>query len=186
MRLFVALELPAEVRTALAAWGDGAAPAVMRRTPAENLHVTLAFLGARAAADAEADAEAVAGVVAAVARPVGVLEVDGALWLPRGRPGVLTVALRAGPQLAALHAALVAGLRAAIDWEPERRPLRPHVTVARARRGERLRATELVAPPALAFAPKALVLYRSLTGAGGARYEALARAEVGVGDERQR
>ena len=143
-----------------------------RRTPAENLHVTLAFLGSRT----QADADAVARVLAAVARPVGALEVDGALWLPRGRPGVLTVALRTGPALGALHADLVAALMAAIGLEPERRPLRPHVTVARAPRGERLRASEVPPPPALSFAPEALVLYRSHTGAGGARYEALARA----------
>jgi 2'-5' RNA ligase len=175
MRLFVALDLPAQVRAALAAWGDAAAPEAMRRTPAADLHVTLAFLGTRS----PADAETVADLLPAVARPVGELRVDGALWLPRGRPGVLTVALRAGPELAALHADLLAGLTAAIGFEPEQRPLRPHVTVARARRGEHLYATELPPPPARAFAPEALVLYRSHTGAGGARYEALARASSG-------
>ena len=71
----------------------------------------------------------------------------------------------------------MAGLTSAIGFEPERRPLRPHVTVARARRGERLRATELPPPPQLTFAPAALALYRSHTGAGGARYEALARVK---------
>jgi 2'-5' RNA ligase len=172
MRLFVALELPADARAALAAWGDDVAPQVMRRTPAENLHVTLAFLGTRSSEEAAA----VADVLPAVARPVGELTVGGALWLPRGRPGVLTVALRAGPVLGELHADLVADLTAAIGFEPERRPLRPHVTVARARRGERLRAGELRPPPELSFTPEALVLYRSHTGAGGARYEALARA----------
>jgi 2'-5' RNA ligase len=110
---------------------------------------------------------------------VGELAVDGALWLPRGRPGVLTVALRSEPALGELHADLVAGLVTAIGFEPERRPLRAHVTVARAPRGERLRATDLpTAPPALTFAPSGLVLYRSHTGPEGARYEALGRAEV--------
>jgi 2'-5' RNA ligase len=175
MRLFVGLELPAGVREALAAWGDAVAAPVMRRTPAANLHVTLAFLGTRP----DADVAAVAGVLEEVARPVGLLEVGGPLWLPRRRPGVLTVALRAGPELAALHADLLAGLTAAIGFEPEQRPLRPHVTVARARRGEHLYATELPPPPARAFAPEALVLYRSHTGAGGARYEALARVSSG-------
>jgi 2'-5' RNA ligase len=164
MRLFVGLELPAGVRAALAAWGDAVAAPVMRRAPAENLHVTLAFLGTRAAADVAA----VTAVLQAVARPVGELTVDAPLWLPRKRPGVLTVALRAGPQLAE-----------AIGFEPERRPLRPHVTVARAPRGEHLYATELPPPPARTFAPEALVLYRSDTGAGGARYEALARVAPG-------
>ncbi|MCA1683231.1 MAG: RNA 2',3'-cyclic phosphodiesterase [Actinobacteria bacterium] len=177
MRLFVALDLPAQVRAALAAWGDAAAPEAMRRTPAANLHVTLAFLGTRS----PADAEAVAAVLAAVAGPVGALEVDGALWLPRGRPGVLTVALRASPALAALHADLEAALAAAIGFVPERRVLAPHVTVARVRRGERLKATQPDPPPALTFAPEALVLYRSRTSPSGARYEALAAAAVDGG-----
>jgi RNA 2',3'-cyclic 3'-phosphodiesterase len=180
MRLFVALELPAAARAALAAWADAVAPAAMRRAPAENLHVTLAFLGARA----PADAEAVGALLAGLARPLGPLAVEGPLWLPPRRPGVLAVALGAGPALAELHAELVTALAGAIGFEPERRALRPHVTVARARREARLRAVELDPPPALRFEAEALVLHRSHTGTGGARYEALARA-VGA-DERRR
>jgi 2'-5' RNA ligase len=173
MRLFVALELPADARSALAGWAEVAAPAAMRRLPADNLHVTLAFLGARTAADAEA----VAGLLEGLVRPLGELAVDGALWLPPRRPGVLAVALRAGPALAELHADLVRDLADAIGLEPERRALRPHVTVARARRDVRLRAAAPEPPPpALTFDPGALVLYRSHTGPGGARYEPLARA----------
>jgi RNA 2',3'-cyclic 3'-phosphodiesterase len=172
MRLFVALELPADVRAAFAGWADGAAPTTMRRVPAENLHVTLAFLGARAPADAAAAAE----LLETVARPVGELAVEGPLWLPARRPAVLSVALRAGPALAQLHADLVTALAGAIGFEPERRGLRPHVTVARVRRDARLRAAGLDSqPPALLFEPAALVLYRSHTGPGGARYEPLER-----------
>jgi 2'-5' RNA ligase len=172
MRLFVALALPASVQAALADWGDAAAPPGMRRLPPANLHMTLAFLGSRP----DADADAVADVVRAVARPVGELSVDRALWLPPKRPGVLSVALSASQALGELHSDLVAALVDAIGFEPERRPLRPHVTVARARGHERLRATELEPPPPLTFTPEALVLYRSHTGPGGARYEALASA----------
>ena len=69
------------------------------------------------------------------------------------------------------------GLADAIGFEPERRALRPHVTVARAPRDVRLRAAAPdPPPPALIFEPEALVLYRSHTGPGGARYEPLARA----------
>ena len=172
MRLFVALALPAPARARLAAWAADAAPAAMRRVPAENLHVTIAFLGSRP----DDDTPALARVLAEVARPVGPLAVDGALWLPPRRPGVLSVALRAGPALGELHADLVAGLGRAIGFQPERRALRPHVTVARARGRERLRAVALDhEPPALEFEADALVLYRSHTGAGGSRYEPLAR-----------
>ena len=180
MRLFVALELPAQARAALAGWAAAVAPAAMRRVPAENLHVTLAFLGSRP----PGDAETVAALLDGLARPLGPLAVEDPLWLPPRRPGVLAVALRAGPGLAELHADLVAALAGAIGFEPERRALRPHVTVARARREARLRAVELdPPPPVLRFEPEALVLYRSYTGAGGARYEALARVQA---DERHR
>jgi RNA 2',3'-cyclic 3'-phosphodiesterase len=173
MRLFVALELPADARAALAGWAAAATPPAMRRVPEANLHVTLAFLGERA----PDDATTVAGLLGELARPVGELAVGGALWLPPRRPGVLAVALEAGPALGVLHAGLVAALADAIGFEPERRALRPHITVARARRDARLRAAALdPPPPALAFEPEALVLYRSHTRSGGARYEPLARA----------
>ncbi len=178
MRLFVALALPAPVRASLAAWADAAAPEVMRRVPVESLHVTLAFLGEREAADADA----VASVLPTVARPLGDLAVDGQLWLPPRRPRVLAVALRAGPELARMHADLMAALGAAIAHEPERRALRPHVTVARARRDAHLATGRLdPPPPALSFLSDTLVLYRSRTGAGNARYEPLARARLGDG-----
>jgi len=176
MRLFVALDLPADARAELAAWANAAAPAAVRRVPEANLHVTLAFLGARG----EDDATAAGALLARHARPLGALRSAGALWLPPRRPGVLTVALSAGRDLSSLHADLVAGLESAIGFEPERRPLRPHVTVGRVPRGTRIDTRRALHPPApeLAFEPAALTLYRSHTGAGGARYEPLARVGV--------
>jgi len=134
MRLFVALDLPLDARTALAQWADAAAPSAVRRVPADNLHVTLAFLGSRD----EADAAAAGRVLAARAVAVGTLDTAGALWLPPRRPGVLTVALRADDGLAALQAELVAALVVAIGFEAETRPFRPHITVGRVPRGTRI------------------------------------------------
>ena len=170
VRLFVALDLPQEVRAQLAAWCDGAAPQSVRRVPAANLHVTLAFLGSRRWDDAAAVDELLPGI----ARDVGTLETAGALWLPPRRPGVLAVALRDNAALAALQADLVAALVDAVAFVAEGRPFRPHVTVGRVSRGARVDACA-GEPPSLAFAPAALTLYRSHTDAGGARYEPLAR-----------
>jgi 2'-5' RNA ligase len=176
MRLFVALDLPAPARAALAAWADAAAPAGVRRVAQDNLHVTLAFLGSRD----ERGAATAGALLDAAARPLQPLRTAGSLWLPPRRPGVLTVALAADAGLSALQVALVAALRDAVGFEPERRPFRPHVTVGRVPRGTRIdaRAALEPAPPQLAFAPAALTLYRSHTGAGGARYEPLARVEM--------
>lgn len=177
MRLFVALDLPADVRAALAAWADAAAPAAVRRVPPQSLHVTLAFLGTR---DDE-EASAVGGVLAQAARPLPAQHAAGALWLPPRRPGVLTVALRPEDALAALQAGLVAALQVAIGFEPERRAFRPHVTVGRVPRGTRIDARRPLDPPApeLSFRAPALTLYRSHTRAGGARYEPLERVGLG-------
>jgi RNA 2',3'-cyclic 3'-phosphodiesterase len=176
MRLFVALDLPRDARAGLAAWADAAAPAAVRRVPEANLHVTLAFLGVRS----EPDASAAGALLEGLARPLERVHSAGALWLPPRLPGVLAVALHAGPDLSSLQADLVAGLAAAIGFEAERRPFRPHVTVGRVRRGTPIDTRRALEPsaPVLAFAPAALTLYRSNTGAGGASYEPLARARV--------
>ena len=173
-RLFAALELPGEVRAALAAWGARAAgpePAI-RLVAGDALHVTLVFLGERAPEEVAAIAAAVVGAV----RPLDPLRVAGAAWLPPRRPGVLVADLEAAAGLMALQAALVGALA---PWhEPERRGFRPHVTVARVRRNGSIARRDVLAPPALHFAPTALVLYRSHLGPGGSSYEAVASAPL--------
>jgi RNA 2',3'-cyclic 3'-phosphodiesterase len=177
MRLFVALDLPAEVRAALAAWADAAAPAIVRRVPPDNLHLTLAFLGSRD----EEGAAAVGARLPGLGRPLEPLRTAGALWLSPRRPSVLTVALRAGPDLASLRAEPVAALGQTIGFEPERRPFTPHVTVGRVPRGTRIDTRTALdpPPPELVFDADALTLYRSHTGGTATRYEPLQRVAIG-------
>jgi 2'-5' RNA ligase len=176
MRLFIALDLPAGVRADLAAWADGAAPAEVRRVPADNLHVTLAFLGARGADDPAL----LRALLPEVARALPELRTAGALWLPSRRPGVLTVALEDEPALAGLQGDLVAALHAAIGFEPERRRFRPHVTVGRVARGVRIDTRRALEPaaPALDFKALGVTLYRSRTSADGARYDRMGGVEL--------
>jgi RNA 2',3'-cyclic 3'-phosphodiesterase len=171
MRLFIALALPGEVSAELAAWAHRAAPPHVRRVPAENLHVTLAFLGSRTAAEASR----VRALLPAIARPLEALRTDGAMWLPPRRPGVLTVALEAGETLAVMQAELVEAVASAIEFKPEQRGFRPHITVGRVARGTRIDTREALDPPAplLHFSARGLVLYRSRTSPEGARYERL-------------
>jgi 2'-5' RNA ligase len=92
---------------------------------------------------------------------------------------VLTVALEDGDgTLAALRIDVVDRLATALGWEPEPRPFRPHVTVARVRRGARPRIRDLPDAPQASFAGEAVVLYRSHLGGGPARYEALEQVEA--------
>jgi len=87
LRLFVALDLPQEVRRALAGWATHVAPDGVRAVRAENLHLTLAFLGSRS----QQEADTVAALLPGLARPLGTLSTAGALWLSPRRPKVLTV-----------------------------------------------------------------------------------------------
>jgi 2'-5' RNA ligase len=99
------------------------------------------------------------------------------LWLAPRRPHVLACGLREqSGALSRLHEALGEALAGACeDWLPDRRALRPHVTVARVRRGARPAIASVPPAPQLRFSPPALVLMRSRLGPGGARYEALER-----------
>lgn len=173
-RLFVAVDLPDGVRAMLAAWARTQVGHRddLRLVPAEALHLTLAFLGDLPVACIDelgtALAECADGPV-----PLGV---GAPLWLAPRRPHVLTVAVEdpAGA-LAGLHRAVEAALADTVGYAPERRAFRPHITVARVRRGARVRPWELPAPDTARFGAPAVALYRSRLGAGGAQYEVLAR-----------
>jgi 2'-5' RNA ligase len=185
-RLFVALELPAEVRATLLQWRGGVPGAGrLRLIPAECLHVTLCFLGWREVGEIPAIAAACA---LSPRPPAATLTLGEAIWLPPRRPRVLAVKV-GDPDgaLTRVQAAVSAALAAGGWYAPEGRAYLPHVTVARVRAGaarvpagERVRA-EAVAPPApLEFVGSEVTLYRSHLGGDGARYEALARVGLGA------
>jgi 2'-5' RNA ligase len=169
LRLFVALDLPEPALDALAAFRDVAAdPVVWRPLDASTFHVTLAFLGHRDEGDVARCVAALSALPDAAPPP---LALGRALLLTR----VLTVGL-ADPSgaLGRLQAAASAALAGAGVYEPEARPFRPHVTVARLRKGTRpRRRPALPAVEPVAFSGGPVVLYRSLLGRGGATYEPL-------------
>jgi 2'-5' RNA ligase len=175
-RLFVALELPRPVRAQLAAFGHAAADADdgLRAVGDQALHATLAFLGHRD----DADVPRAASAVRRVDPTAPTLALGEPLWLAPRRPHVLTVALD-DPEgvLAALRDRLVERLAEALDWEAESRRFCPHVTVARVRRGARVRR-DLPDAPQATFAGEAVTLFRSHLGRGPARYEALERVAL--------
>lgn len=174
-RLFVALELPGDVRGALCDWARehvGSMPR-LRIVDPEALHVTLCFLGSRPAGEVSDIAAACAQAVAGL--PAASLTVGDALWLPPRRPRVLTVELGDDEgRLAAVQAALAAALTGGGFYAPETRPFLAHVTVARVQRDGRPRREELAAPAPACFTGERVTLFRSRLGSGPARYEALA------------
>jgi 2'-5' RNA ligase len=193
-RLFVAIDPPATVREQLAAWAKLAlAHASAAATPRgarnvrllepDTMHLTLCFLGARPVQELEPIVAAVQQLTAVD----GELSLGVPLWLPPRRPRTLAVAVhdRAG-ELTRLHRTVVQAISDAIDWQPERRRFRAHVTVARLgrerSRGRQGRAANLISTPSpqLRFAARQVVLYRSWLEPAGASYEALAK--VGLTD----
>jgi RNA 2',3'-cyclic 3'-phosphodiesterase len=174
-RLFVALDLPAEVRNGLVVWAREHAGDLdrLRLVDPASLHVTLCFLGSRPASDVGEIAAACRAAVSGLRSPV--LVVGDALWLPPRRPRVLSVTLADDARrLAAVQSALARALVAGGFYEPESRPFLAHVTVARVQREGRPRVTELPAPEPVRFTAGRVTLYQSRLGGGPARYEALA------------
>ena len=168
LRLFVALDLPAPARAALAAFRAAAAdPEIWRPLPDEALHLTLAFLGHRPAGAGD--------VLANAPMHAPRLALGAALALPPKRPRVLTAEV-ADPHgsLRALQRAVSEGLAARRLYQPEARAYRPHATVARLRPDAKARRAELPDPEPLEFRGEALTLYRSQLRREGARYEPLA------------
>jgi 2'-5' RNA ligase len=172
VRLFVALELPEDVVAALAGWARNAVSREgLRLLPAESLHVTLAFLGERPAPEADA----IGAAVVACAAPVPDLRLGSPAWLGRG--SALSVDVVDGSGACGAVQAAVSGALASLGvYAPETRPFRPHVTVARVRRGARVARVLPEAPDAGTFAGTALTLFESVLSPRGASYRPLARA----------
>jgi 2'-5' RNA ligase len=179
VRLFVALELPEEVRSELVRWRDTAVMPGLRAIPAESLHLTLCFLGSVAAEEVAAIGDACAVALDGAGRHPFPLALGTVAWLPRRRPQVLAAALADPWEELSRHRAALAGTLTAGGWyRPESPPFLPHVTVTRVRRGAHVRAAELDGPEPLAFTASRVTLFRSHLGAGGARYEPLRMIEL--------
>jgi 2'-5' RNA ligase len=161
LRLFLALRLPADVLDALVEWE--AALDNGRRVPRDNLHVTLAFLGHRPAAELPAVCDAL-GRAAAAARPP-LLSVER--YRETRSVGMLVLADE-DERAQALARDLHGRLERLAVYEPEKRPWVPHVTVLRFRQRPKLRP-EL--PEIAPFAPSDAAAYLSRPSRFGARYD---------------
>jgi RNA 2',3'-cyclic 3'-phosphodiesterase len=189
-RLFVALDLPAPVRSGIVEWGEGAlADPALRPVKPDSLHITLAFLGWLP----EKEIPRLAEIVAASRAPAPLIELDDPVPRPeRGRPRLFALPAES-PGAIALQRMLEEKLVAARLFEPEKRPFWPHVTVARVRgekRGSKRPTRVSKLPESL---PQALLqpavcrrmtLYRSKLQPQGAQYTPLAQVELPI-DGRQ-
>lgn len=175
-RLFVALDLPDKPREALVRWRERAlAHPDLRLVAPEALHVTLVFLG-YLPEERSAD-------VAALIEPPAIgaprLTACAVRALPPRMPRLFALDLDdEGGRAAMIQAALAGALEAAGLYEPEKRGFWPHLTLARVRKGARVRGVLPPPPPAAPWRASAITLYRSRLSPAGARYEPLHRVPL--------
>lgn len=179
IRCFVGLPLPQAYKDALA----GLLPRLRSRisvrvswTTPDTWHLTLRFLGETLPERVEAATAALAGVRFAAFD----LEAGGGGFFPDARrPRVVWAGLsRGGPECAALARAVDQAL-APLDFEPERRPFSPHLTLGRVKEGGRPEDwTRLLGELAKLAWPVArmerLVFWQSVLGPRGAAHTPLA------------
>jgi len=173
LRLFCALRLPDPVLDGLVDWGRRELPEErgVRRVGRSNLHVTLAFLGRRPAADVPTIAEALREA-AAGARPA---RFEVVRYRETRSVGMLVLADE-GERATGLAHDLHRRLERLGVYEPEQRPWLPHLTVVRFRQRPRL----VPALPELgSFGPSDAALYHSVLRSTGAQYEALQTFALG-------
>lgn len=183
MRLFVAVAPDDVTRAAAAAIRDrvrAVAPAAARWGPDSALHVTLAFLGAIDEALVEPLRNALASAVGGIPPFDVSLGRPGAFPSPT-RPRVLWIGVSGGA-LCGLAAAVRAAM-ARFPVEPEERPFRPHLTIARMRSPSRAPtlAADLarVEVPDVRWRVRTVTLFESVSDPGGPSYRALATVSLG-------
>jgi 2'-5' RNA ligase len=171
LRLFLALRLPDDALDALVEWQAERLRGVVRVVPREHLHVTLAFLGSRPAAE-------LAGVLEALRRASARAERGMRLTPTRyretGSVGMLVLDDEEG-RAGAFAADLQERLERLGAYSRESRPWLPHLTVARFRERPRLR----LEPPARTFVPSDAAAYLSRLRPSGAQYEVLESVALG-------
>lgn len=191
-RLFVALDLPGEIREEVAAWQRQAlSDPALRPMREEAFHITLCFLGHLP----EQAIPRIETLMRSLApRPVELRFDPAPSAAPRGRPRLYTLSATS-EAATGLQAELAETLAAERFYEPEKRGFWPHVTVARVRserlapeRGERrgkARPKRVGEPPAplpqeltRPFGAVRMALYRSNLKPQGAEYIALSGVDL--------
>ncbi len=194
MRLFVAVELPTDVKAAASRLIDdlrGRCEDIARRariswSAPERLHLTLQFIG-------EADPSRTQAIEQALEPPIDVppfeMVLGGTGAFPGARrPRVIWAGVTAGAQrLRDLQHQVAARLSLA-GVAPDDRPFQPHLTLARVRDAAGLRVPALLEGHTNAVLGRLsvgeTVLFESRATAGGQEYVARQRTRLGQGQGR--
>jgi RNA 2',3'-cyclic 3'-phosphodiesterase len=176
LRLFVAIELPDDVKQRIAPLAGGLPDA--RWVAPGSLHITLRFIG-------EVDEETTEDIDAALgtvhSQPVEIALSGVGCFESRGRVRAVWSKVKAGDGLGLLQSRVESSLKR-VGLNPDGHKFMPHVTVARLKNVP----SRIVAPyleyhgsfRAGPFVADHFTLFRSHMGHGGSHYEALARYEL--------
>jgi len=162
LRLFLALELPTKVTTALRAWSARHLEGGRR---VESLHVTLAFLGSRP----RSELDSILAALRESAHETAPFELEPLRYRETRSVGMLVLGDESGTA-----SRLAMGLQTRLErlgvYRREARPWLPHVTVLRFKERPRLDPP----PPDLGlFVPSGAAAFLSALRPTGARYEVL-------------
>lgn len=188
MRLFIGIALTEEATAALRAVRErlerlSSGESELRWSAPESWHVTLQFLGQTSDEQARCVVENL-GTVRAERVPV---RIEGLGFFERA--GVFWAGVALTPELLALQQKVVAATRVC-GFVPEDRAYRPHITLARAKGRAGARALAPLRKSVekhrlelrTEFVAGEFVLYESLPGPEGSRYEVRGRWGLGGGD----
>jgi 2'-5' RNA ligase len=180
MRTFIAIEIPSEVKSALAALQDDLrrAGADVSWTRPENIHLTLRFLG-EVDERRIVEVEKVCVASAAEFQPFTLRLNDTGVFPNARQPRVLWAGLAGEIEKAVeMRKRLDDGL-ALIGFEREEKYFRPHLTIGRVKSnrktGELLALADARQVPALSFVVTEIVLMKSELHPAGARYTPIAK-----------
>jgi RNA 2',3'-cyclic 3'-phosphodiesterase len=168
-RLFLALLVPDDVQSKLAAWGRRH---LERGRRVEAFHITLAFLGSRPRGEIAAIAQALCESAAACAP----FSLEPLRYRETRSVGMLVLRDPSG-EASRLAERVQGRLDALGVYEREARPWLPHVTVLRFHERPRLSPP---LPEIGPFAPSGAAAFLSRLHPSGARYEVLERCSLGV------
>jgi RNA 2',3'-cyclic 3'-phosphodiesterase len=194
MRLFIALDIDDAIRERIARFMDGISPFApdARWVTPESLHVTLKFIGE----EPDDSVDRIRRALESVAADTTEIDFRGFGFFPTAKSArVFWIGMDAGPQLAALAAA-IDNATATLGSPKEDRTFSPHLTLARSRGGSGAprslstdkpnRAFELLqeklasrpAPEFGTMTPREFFLYQSQLSPKGSKYTKLAAFEL--------
>jgi 2'-5' RNA ligase len=187
MRLFIAIDLDEATRSAigreqkrLAAVLRASSRSSLKWVQPDHMHLTLVFLG-------EVDEARAIPLIADIRReivqpPFDVVFGEFGVFPPRGAPNVLWTGVTAGVEPAIVLQRTVAERVCRHGFQPETRPFRPHLTLARwreARSADREHVTTVEPRYVATLRVDHVTLYQSRLSPAGPSYTALTRANLG-------